>query len=290
MLRIGSKVRYCNANRVILNSALFGRRLLATEAAPIPQAAAPTLTKEQAKKREMKRLALKKAEAKKPANIHPLYMPIPLALRYLRSAEVGRPTQHQTITVTTLVVADKGNAALAGNILFPHPLKQMKIAIFSSNKEKLDELKSKYSKQVKIAGGEDMIADIKSGKIKVDGVNKVFATPEIFPTIASQLGRVLGPKGLMPNLKKQHQNTVGEDLDSLIEENLGQVSFRQRGNSLSVSVGRCNFSDRDILENIIAVRNAFKQSVSSQVAKKPSILGKTTISTTAGPGIVIDFQ
>ncbi|KAL3240013.1 mitochondrial 54S ribosomal protein uL1m [Nakaseomyces bracarensis] len=268
---------------------LNGRRFLATETVSTPQPVAPTLTKEQAKKREIKRLALKKAEARKPASTHPLYMSVPLALRYLRAAEVGRPAQHQTITATTLVVADKGNAALAGNVLYPHPLKQMKIGVFSNNAELLEKLKERYGQQIAISGGEELIANIKAGKTRVDGLGKVFATPEIFPAIASQLGRVLGPRGLMPNLKKQHQNTVGEDLESLIEQNLGLVSFRQRGNNISVSVGRCSFSDKDIIENLIAIRNAYKQSLATQVAKKPSILGKTTLSTTLGPGIVIDF-
>lgn len=281
---LGMKVRSIMPWGVFL-----GRRFLATETVTTPQPAAPILTKEQAKKREIKRLALKKAEARKPASTHPLYMSIPQALRYLRAAEVGRPAQHQTITVTTLVVADKGNAALAGNILYPHPLKQMKIGVFSNNTEMVEQLKEKYGQQIAMAGGEELIADIKSGKTKVDGIGKVFVTPDIFPNVAGQLGRVLGPRGLMPNLKKQHQNTVGEDLDSLIEQNLGLVSFRQRGNNISVSVGRCSFSDKHIMENLVAIRNAFKQSLSSQVAKKPSILGKTTLSTTLGPGIVIDF-
>lgn len=58
---------------------------------------APSLTKDQAKKRELKRLVQRKAEAKRPATASPLYMPVTKALRYLRAAEVGRPQSQQTI-------------------------------------------------------------------------------------------------------------------------------------------------------------------------------------------------
>lgn len=245
---------------------------------------APSLTKEQLKRRELRRLLKQKADARKPASQHPLYMTIPMAMRYLRAAEVGQPTSQQTVSLTTLVVAEKGVPPLYGNVLFPTPLRTSKIAVFSNDPEKLAEIREKFN--VYLTGGTELVEDIKNGKVKVD-FDKAFATPDIANVLAGQLGRILGPKGVLPNVKK---GTVSEDLVSLIRENTGSMPFRERKKCISIAIGNVQFSDRQIIENIIATRDAFRQAVATQKTKKPSILGKTVLSTAHGPGIVIDFN
>lgn len=265
---------------------LFGttsKCLFHTAASLRAEGSGSKLSKDQLRKRELRRASRRKAEAKKPAHTHPLYLPIPLALRYLRAVEVGHPASQQVLTVTTSVVADRGNPALAGNVSLPSPLKDVLVAVFSNDEQQLSMAKDKF--RCHLVGGSDIVAKIKQGEIPVD-FDKAFATPDITQELTSQVARILGPKQVLPMAKK---GTVSSDLEPLIKDSFGSIPFRQKGNSISLAVGRCEFSDRQILENLLAVQAAFKDSVSNQKAKRPSILGRTTLSTTHGPGIVIDL-
>lgn len=249
------------------------------------EAAATTskLSKDQLKKREIRRFAQRKAAAKKSPKDHPLYMSIPLALRFLRAAEVGQPQSQQTISITTAVIAERGVPMIAGSVSFAKPLKDVKIAVFSSDEEQLKIAKEKFN--CHLVGGSELIEKIKAGEIPVD-FDKAFATPEIVPALTSQLARILGPRGVLPTAKR---GTVASDIGPLVQKSLGSMPFRQRGNCISMAVGKSNFTDRQILENIIATQEAVKNAIANQSSKKPSLLGKTTLSSTHGPGIVIDF-
>ncbi|GCE99974.1 mitochondrial 54S ribosomal protein mrpl1 [Zygosaccharomyces mellis] len=241
------------------------------------------LTKEQLKKREVRRAARRKVEAKKPAHTHPLYLPIPLALRYLRAVEVGYPASQQVITATTSVVADRGNPPLAGNVSLPSPLKDVLVAVFSNDDQQLSMAKKKF--RCHLVGGSDTISKIKQGEILVD-FDKAFATPDIAQELTSQVARILGPRQVLPMAKR---GTVAPDLEPILKNSFGSIPFRQKGNSISLAVAKCDFSDRQVLENLLSVQTAFKEAVSNQKAKRPSILGRTTLTTTHGPGIVIDL-
>mgnify|MGYP003364995804 CR=1 FL=1 len=270
-----------HAHRLLSTTA----KVAAEEAAVNAPLATPVkaLSKEQLKKRELRKFLKSKAAARKPASEHPLYKTIPEALRYLRAAEVGQPNSQQTISLTTIVVGEKGVPPLFGNVSFPTPLRQSKVAVFSSDEELLKKLNDQF--HLHVSGGADLIAKIKAGEVKVD-FDKAFSTPDLASALNSQVGRILGPRGVLPSVKK---GTVGADLESLIQENLGSMPFRERNKCISVGVGKTTFSDEEVISNIIAARAAFKGSVTTQKAKKQSMLSKTTISSSHGPGMVIDF-
>lgn len=241
------------------------------------------LTKDQIRKREIRRMAQRKAAAKRSPSDHPLYMPITKALRFLRAAEVGQPHSQQTISLTTLIIAERGVPALSGSISFPRPLKDTKIAVFSEDEEQLKIAREQFN--CHLVGGSSIIEKIKKGEIAVD-FDKAFATPDIAPTLTSQLARILGPRGVLPTVKK---GTVAADISPLVKESLGSMPFRQLGNCISVAVGKCGFTDKQVLENIIATQEAYREALVNQKSKKSSLLSKTILSSTHGPGIVIDF-
>ncbi|AET39365.1 mitochondrial 54S ribosomal protein uL1m Ecym_4302 [Eremothecium cymbalariae DBVPG len=242
------------------------------------------LSKEQMKKKELRALLQKRAAAKKSPFEHPLYMPVQQAFRFLRAAEVGQPPSQQTISLTTVVVSDKGAPLLSGNILFPNPLRDVKVAVFTNNKEQEEVAREQF--KCHLVGGTELIEAIKNGDTPID-FDKALATPDVVAQLTSQLASVLGPRRLLPAVKK---GTVSENIANLIRENMFTVPFRQRGPFLSVAVGKCDFSDKQLLQNIVAVQKAFKQALADQQGKKSSILGKTTVTSTHGPGIVIDFR
>lgn len=248
-----------------------------------PSTIATKLSKDQLKRRELRRLVQRKAAARKPAADHPLYMPVTQALRFLRAAEVGQPQSQQTISLTTLVISERGASQLNGNISFPKPLKDVKIAVFTNDENQLKIARDQFN--CHLVGGSELIEKIKKGEVPLD-FDKAFATPDIAISLTSQLGRILGPRGLLPNAKK---GTVTEDISSLIKDSMGTLPFRQRGNCISIAVAKCSFTDTQVLENILAAQKSFKLALANQKAKKPSILGQTTLTTTHGPGLVIDF-
>lgn len=250
-------------------------------AAPPP--VAPQLSREQARKREARKLAQKRAKARIPASQDPLCMKVQDALRFLRASEAGRPRNQQTLSLTTQVVSEKGAAALNGSVSFPRPLRETRVAVFGTDQVKLESLKSEY--RLHVVGGEELVSSIRDGKVPVD-FDRAFASPDIVPLLNSQLARILGPKGVLPSIKK---GTVSENLDSLLRASLSSMPFKQKNNCVSLAIGKCSFTDKEILQNIIAVRDGLRMALSRQGAKKPSILGRTVLSSTHGPGIVIDL-
>lgn len=238
--------------------------------------------KRSAEKKQERREALKKLQAKKPANTNPLFMPVADALRYLRASEVGRPVNEASISIQVPILKDRGVAAISGAVRLPKPLKETKILCLSNDESKVAQALENGAAQ---AGDVKLIDDIAEGKLNVEQFDKVLATPEIEPLLR-KVSRILGPKGLMPSVKK---GTIAEDLTNLIQSTLGTQPFRERNNYVSLTVGKCNFSDAEVLNNLLATSNAVKESIKNTKSKKPILVGQTVLSSTHGPGIVINF-
>lgn len=238
--------------------------------------------KRSAEKKQERREALKKLQAKKPANTNPLFMPVADALRYLRASEVGRPVNEASISIQVPILKDRGVAAISGAVRLPKPLKETKILCLSNDESKVAQALENGAAQ---AGDVKLIDDIAEGKLNVEQFDKVLATPEIEPLLR-KVSRILGPKGLMPSVKK---GTIAEDLTNLIQSTLGTQPFRERNNYVSLTVGKCNFSDAEVLNNLLATSNAVKESIKNTKSKKPILVGQAVLSSTHGPGIVINF-
>ncbi|KAG0675600.1 mitochondrial 54S ribosomal protein mrpl1 [Pichia californica] len=233
-------------------------------------------------KKQDRRDALKKLEAKKPANTSPLFMTIPHALQYLRASEVGRGINESSITIQTPILKDRGVAPLQGAVRLPKPLKETKILCLTNDEIKIKEC---LANGAFMAGDSKLIDDIFNGLLNVEQFDKILATPEIEPLLR-KVSKILGPKGLMPNIKR---GTISDDLNNLILSTLGTQPFRERNNYISLTIGKCNFTDLEILNNILATSKAFKSSISVTKSKKPILLGQTILSSTHGPGIVVNF-
>ena len=132
-------------------------------------------------------------------------------------------------------------------------------------------------------GGEELAAKIQEGWLDFD---LVLATPPMM-RVVGRLGRVLGPRGLMPN-PKAGTIAQGEDLERLINEaRLGRVEFRvDKTSNLHGVVGKVIFEPEDLLENLNAFLNAVKRA--RPASAKGTYIRKVVLASCMGPGVKID--
>ena len=130
-------------------------------------------------------------------------------------------------------------------------------------------------------GNKDFLTKIKNGWTDVD---KIVATPDMMGELG-KLGKILGPKGLMPNPKS---GTVTMDVIKAVQDlKAGQVELRVENNGIvHVSCGKVSFEKEQLVENIIKIHDSIMKARPSSV--KGQYLEKISISSTMGPSIIID--
>ena len=130
-------------------------------------------------------------------------------------------------------------------------------------------------------GNKDYLTKIKNGWTDVD---KIVATPEMMGELG-KLGKILGPKGLMPNPKS---GTVTMDVVKAVKDlKAGQVELRVESNGIvHVSCGKVSFEKEQLVENIAKIHDVIMKARPSSV--KGQYLEKISISSTMGPSVIID--
>jgi large subunit ribosomal protein L1 len=134
-----------------------------------------------------------------------------------------------------------------------------------------------------IVGAEDLMETIQGGQIDFD---RVIATPDMMG-IVGRLGKVLGPKGLMPNPKL---GTVTMDVTKAITDAKGgQVEFRvEKAGILHAGIGKASFSEGDLKENFTAFMDAIIKNKPS--GAKGKFIKKVSVTSTMGPGVKVDLE
>jgi len=165
-----------------------------------------------------------------------------------------------------------------GAVPLPHGLgKTVRVAVFCKG-EKEAEAKAAGAD---IVGGEDLVAKVKEGFLDFDAA---IATPDVM-ALVGQIGRVLGPRGLMPNAKT---GTVTFDVAAAVNEiKAGRVEFKvDKAGVLHAPLGKVSFGPEKIMDNLralLAEVNRLKPS-----AAKGTYMKAMAVSTTMGPGIKVD--
>lgn len=172
----------------------------------------------------------------------------------------------------------KNEHRIRGTVTLPHGTgKPVKVLAFAKG----EKLKEAQEAGADFVGGEDLVKKIESGWMEFD---RVVATPDMMG-IVSKLGKVLGPRGLMPSPKS---GTVTPDIGTAVKElKQGKLEFRldEYGNVHS-SFGRCSFSVEHLKENLIALAAAILDEKPADI--KGRFIKSVTISSTIGPGIKVD--
>ncbi len=165
-----------------------------------------------------------------------------------------------------------------GTVVLPHGLGRTKrvLAIASGEKQK-----EAQDAGADVVGGEDMVAKIQGGWMDFDAV---VATPDMMRSVG-KLGKILGPRGLMPNPKT---GTVDGDIAKAVREiKAGKVEFRvDKAGIVHAPIGKTSFTTQNLVENAHALVDSVVRA--KPAAAKGKYLKSVTVSSTMGPGVSID--
>jgi large subunit ribosomal protein L1 len=171
----------------------------------------------------------------------------------------------------------QSNQIVRGTIVLPHGLgKSRKVAVIAKG----EKLKEAEESGADYSGSEDLIEKISKGWFEFDSL---VATPDSMKELA-KLGKLLGPRGLMPNPKS---GTVTFDIKKTVGElKSGRVEFKNdSAGIIHCSAGKISFSKEKLLENIKTLMDAITRS--KPASSKGQFLANITISSTMGPGLRI---
>jgi len=165
-----------------------------------------------------------------------------------------------------------------GTLVLPHGLGKSKRVLVIASGERMREAEEAGADTV---GGEEVVKKIQEGWADFDAV---IATPDMMKSVG-RLGKVLGPRGLMPNPKA---GTVTNDVKTAVKEvKAGKVEFRtEKTAQVHVPVGRISFPAPNLVENAQALITAVVKAKPSSA--KGRYVKSITLSSTMGPGILID--
>ncbi len=188
----------------------------------------------------------------------------------------------ETIEVALNLGVDPRHAdqMVRGVVLLPNGTgKTLRVAVFAKG-PKADEAKAAGAD---IVGADDLAAQITEGKIEFD---RCIATPDMMGVVG-RLGKVLGPRGLMPNPKL---GTVTMDVAAAVKAAKGgQVEFRvEKAGLIHAGVGKASFSEGHLEQNVKALVDAVMKA--KPTGAKGTYLKRVSMSSTMGPGVKVEVQ
>jgi large subunit ribosomal protein L1 len=202
------------------------------------------------------------------------------AISLLKKTSNAKFNETIDIAINLGIDAKKSDQNVRGSMVLPNGTgKTLRVIVFAQS-EQVDAAKNAGADKV---GFEDLAEEIKSGFSEFD---VVIATPDTM-RIVGQLGKILGPKGMMPNPK---DGTVTKNVeDAVIKAKTGQIRFRNdKGGVVHCPIGKIDFSEESIKENLESLLDAIMKSKPSSA--KGAFIKKVTVSSTMGPGITIDHS
>src|SRR6184192_1625672 len=186
----------------------------------------------------------------------------------------------ETVEITMRLGVDPKHAdqMVRGTVVLPHGLGKSKRVLAIAGGEKQKEAEEAGAD---VVGGEEMVEKIQGGFMDFDAV---VATPDMMRAVG-KLGKVLGPRGLMPNPKT---GTVSVDIAKAVKEiKAGKVEFRvDKTGIIHAPVGKVSFPTQNLVENAHALVDSVVKA--KPAAAKGKYLKSVTVSSTMGPGVVID--
>jgi large subunit ribosomal protein L1 len=201
------------------------------------------------------------------------------AVTLLKGAAYAKFDEAVEIAIRLGIDAKKTDQLVRGSVVLPHGLgKKVRVLVFAKGDKEVEAREAGAD----FHGGDELVEKIQGGWMDFD---KVIATPDMMGQVG-KLGKVLGPRGLMPNPKL---GTVTFDVARAIQEvKAGRAEYRaEKAGIVQAAVGRKSFESAPLLENIRALIDSVIKS--KPATSKGQYLKSITLSTTMGPGVKVDI-
>ena len=206
-----------------------------------------------------------------------IYDPVE-AIKLLKQSAYVKFQESLEVAINLRIDSGKTDQNIRGVINLPKGTgKKIRVAVMAKG----DKAKEALAAGADLVGDDDLAKQVTDGKINFD---LLISTPDMMPTIG-KIGKILGPKGLMPNPKL---GTVTQDIKSAVSNaKAGQVQFKNdKAGIVHAGIGKLNFSEEDLLENLKAFYSSISRSKPDAV--KGSFIKKVSIASTMGFGLEIN--
>jgi len=213
----------------------------------------------------------------KKLEIGKVYEPIE-AIKLLKENSYVKFDESLEVAVNLKIDSNKTDQNVRGVLNLPKGTgKKIRVAVMAKG----DKAKEASDAGADIVGDEDLAQQVTNGKINFD---LLIATPDMMPTVG-KIGKILGPKGLMPNPKL---GTVTQDVRKAVSNaKAGQVQFKNdKAGIIHAGIGKLNFTEEDLLQNLKSFYTSISKSKPDAV--KGSFIKKVSIASTMGFGLQIN--
>ena len=213
----------------------------------------------------------------KKLEIGKVYEPIE-AIKLLKENSYVKFDESLEVAVNLKIDSNKTDQNVRGVLSLPKGTgKKIRVAVMAKG----DKAKEASDAGADIVGDEDLAQQVTNGKINFD---LLIATPDMMPTVG-KIGKILGPKGLMPNPKL---GTVTQDVRNAVSNaKAGQVQFKNdKAGIIHAGIGKLNFTEEDLLQNLKSFYTSISKSKPDAV--KGSFIKKVSIASTMGFGLQIN--
>ncbi|MGO8918866.1 MAG: 50S ribosomal protein L1 [Stellaceae bacterium] len=208
------------------------------------------------------------------------FYPLADAVKMVKSRATAKFDETIEVSLNLNLDVRKAEQNLRGTVMLPHGTgKSLRVAVFAKG-PRAEEAKAAGAD---IVGAEDLAEKVQAGQIDFD---RCIATPDMM-ALVGRLGRVLGPRGLMPNPKL---GTVTTNVTEAVKAAKGgQVEFRaEKAGLVQAGVGKASFTEAAILENVKAFVGAISRAKPTGI--KGTFIKKVSLSSTMGPGLKLELQ
>jgi|TARA_B110000263_G_scaffold249280_1_gene266414 large subunit ribosomal protein L1 len=202
------------------------------------------------------------------------------AIRLVKEFAVSKFDETIELSINLNVDPRHAEQNIRGVVALPNGTgKSLRVAVFAKD-SKADEARAAGAD---IVGADDLAESVQNGEMNFD---RVIATPDMM-AVVGRLGKVLGPRGLMPNPKL---GTVTNDVVNAIENAKGgEVQFRvEKQGIVHAGIGKASFSEEQLGQNVSAFLDAILRAKPSGI--KGTYLKRLAISSTMGPGVRVDVS
>lgn len=203
---------------------------------------------------------------------------VPRAIALVKSAAFAKFNETVEVALRLGVDPKHADQMVRGTVVLPHGLgKTTRVAVVASG----EKIKEAEDAGADIVGGDDLVAKIQTGFMDFEAL---VATPDMMKSLG-RLGKILGPRGLMPNPKA---GTVTFDVGKAVKElKAGKIEFRVDKTAIvHVPVGKTSFGESQLVENTEALLTAVQKA--KPATAKGKYMKSICLSSTMGPGVPVD--